>query len=781
LKHLIFSLVLSAGLAGAARAQNCNLRLSGHVHSTATHENLSGATVLLVERNRRLVTDPNGDFRFDSLCAGTYRLLITHTSFDTIWRKVELQRSQHTDVDLAPLTRELKTVTVAAARQQPPAALRRELSGRALEETRGLSLGEAAARLNGVTQLMTGTGISKPVVHGLHSNRLLTINNGVRQEGQQWGNEHAPEIDTFIAGNITVVKGGEELRYGSDAIGGAVVVEPRPLRNEPGSQAELHSVYFTNNRQYVVSGIFEQQLRRLPSFTWRVQGTFGRAANATTPDYRLNNTGFGEQNFSLTARWRREHFGSELYYSLFSKEVGIFTGAHIGNLADLRNAIAQGHPDPVHTGQQSYAIGRPRQEMEHHLLKSRTWFDAGKSRFNVLLALQTNNRREFDVVRNAAASGAQIDLSVSTFSQEVNWEHPRKGALSGTWGLTAIQQDNRYSGRYLIPNYRSFSYGVYVLEKWADGPWDLQGGLRFDRKDLHTRRLQTASQVLTEYGFDFSTVAATLNTGYKLLPAWRIYAGASLSTRAPHVNELLTNGIHHGTGTYEIGDISLRPERSLLLTLGQSFFSKDRKFQGEISVYRNRINNFIYQQPRPNDPVLTIRGAFPLLTYQATDALLQGMDMTLAYQPFDRFRVEGRYSMLRARNLRTGDWLILMPADRLQQELTYNLRDFRGLTATSISFQAQQVARQNRVPDERNGAQDYAPPPPAYALFHANAGTTFRVGRYPITFSVTARNLFNQSYREYLNAFRYYTDEPGRNIIFRLRIGFQKQPVQSNR
>ncbi|MBK7882797.1 MAG: TonB-dependent receptor plug domain-containing protein [Chitinophagaceae bacterium] len=185
--------------------------------------------------------------------------------------------------------------------------LKKELSGKALQETRGLSLSEALTKINGVTMLQTGSTISKPIIHGLHSNRILTINNGVRQEGQQWGNEHAPEIDPFIADKLTVIKGVDELKYGSDAIGGVVLVDPKPLRNKPGYAAEINTAYFTNNRQYVLSGVFEQQLKKISAFTYRVQGTFKKAANAATPGYRLNNTASEEKNFSITAGFKKEN------------------------------------------------------------------------------------------------------------------------------------------------------------------------------------------------------------------------------------------------------------------------------------------------------------------------------------------------------------------------------------------------------------------------------------------------------------------------------------------
>jgi iron complex outermembrane receptor protein len=765
--------VLTIFLSGWCFAQDCTLRLTGHIHSTATHENLPQATVQLVESNRNIVTDNNGDFRFDSLCAGDYTIRITHIGYDTTIRRVTLTKTLHLDIDLLPAQHVLKEVTITGTRASTNEGLRKELAGRELEETKGRSLAEALSKLNGVTLLQTGATIAKPVIHGLHSNRLLTINNGIRQEGQQWGNEHAPEIDPFIANRLTVVKGVDELRYGSDAIGGVILVEPRALRTTPGYNAELNAVYATNNSQYTTSAIFEQQLKRLPSFTYRVQATYKKGGNIATPHYRLNNTALEEKNFSFTAAWRKEHFHTELYYSLFNTQAGIFTGAHIGNLTDLRNAIAASRPDPVFTGQKSYQIDRPSQDVSHQLLKWKTGIDVGNSKFNLLLAGQYNQRKEYDVVRNAAAKGAQIDLTIYTFSEELNWEHPKWNNLQGTVGIVASQQDNSYSGRYLIPNYEAYTYGGYAIEKWTKGKWELQAGLRYDDKSIHTSRLQAASNTYTAYDFNFSTLASSFHAGYSPWQQWQIKASASLATRAPHVNELLTNGIHHGAGTYEVGDIHLRPEQSFHIALHNHYTSRSKLFSADLTLYNNRINDYIYQQPVPDEPVLTIRGAFPKIVYRATDALFQGMDLSTKLQFHPRMALASSYALLRARDRSRNDWLIGVPADRITNEVTYTLKDSKTFTNTYFSVEVEKVFRQTRVPDESTGIQDYKAPPDGYALLNADLSTSIKLKGWPLTIGVSGRNLLNTAYRNYLNSFRYYTDEMGRNISLRLKLNLQ--------
>lgn len=764
---LLFAVFFSFGF---VYAQPCAFRLTGHVHSTATHENLSNATVTLVEKNKVVVTDSKGDFRFDSLCAGTYTLQISHTSFQNEAKTVTLTRNFHVDADLQPAQSTLEEITITGVRSAPANGTKQELTRQQMEETKGQSLAEALTKLTGVSMLQTGSSISKPVIHGLHSNRILTINNGVRQEGQQWGNEHAPEIDPFIANKLSVIKGVDVLRYGSDAIGGVILVEPKALRTSPGSNAEINTVYAANNQQYVASAIFEQQLKALPSFTYRVQGTLKKGGNITTPGYRLNNTALEEKNFSVTGGWQREHFNTELYYSFFKTRVGIFKGAHIGNLTDLLAAIASDKPDPTFTGQQSYAIERPSQDVMHQLLKWKTGFDISGHKFNILLSTQYNQRKEFDLVRSASSNAPQINLSIITASEEINWERPKKNQHNGTIGLVAMQQDNSYTGRYLIPNFNAYAFGGYAIEKWTKGALDIQGGIRLDHKQIATSRLQGASQTFTAYHFDFTTVAASLHAGYKIVTQWKLTGSIARSTRAPHVNELLTNGIHHGSGTYEVGNIYLKPEKGWNLQLNNNYVSTNKVLLLNLTLYHNSIQNFIYRQPKPGEPVLTIRGAFPKIEYEATDAVLKGMDATATIQPLDNIHFTSQYAVLRARNKAKNTWLIGMPSDRLTNRITYSLQQGKRLSNTYFTAEVQHVGQQKRIPPDTDEKQDYKLPPAAYTLFNADASTTFTAGSSLFTLGISGRNLLNTSYREYLNAFRYFTDEMGRNISVRLTI-----------
>lgn len=766
LRQISIIVFLAFFLQAAGFGQSCRLILTGHIQDADTKEELAGATILLLELKKSFTTDNNGDFRYEGLCPGNYTVRVSHAGCVTVDKPLLLQKSQHLDFSMPHLRNNLSEVIIHGEKSVPNTGFREQLDKRVLDASRGYNIADALSHINGVNMLQTGSTVSKPVIHGLHSTRILTINNGVRQEGQQWGNEHAPEIDPYIADRVTVIKGVDELRYGSDAIGGVILIDPKPIRSLPGTAAELNTAWFTNNRQYVVSGVFEQQLRKIGALSYRVQGTLKRAANVQTPDYRLNNTGLSELNYSAGVDWKKEHYQLQAFYSQFETKIGIFTGAHIGNQSDLLTKINLPKPDDVFLGDNTYDLRRPRQEVLHRLFKLKATADHKGHKLGLTFAGQYNHRDEFDIVRNPANTKPQVSLAIITFSEELVYEHPVISNFRGTAGISLMQQDNSYSGRYLIPNYLSSSYGGYFIERWSKNKLDLEAGVRYDQKGISTKRLRYGGEE-TDHDFQFGTLATSFNAGYRFTPKLKANLSLSVSNRAPHVNELLIDGIHEGAGIFEQGDIGLKPEHAVNLSAGMAYH--DSRFSLELNLYSNRINNFIFQQPIADSPVATIVGAFPLWRYKQTDARLQGADLAATANLSKQLQLSSRLSILRARNLAIDDWLILMPADRWTNGVIYTLKDTKGISGAYLSAELVSVFKP-RVPSAANGIQDYKDPPGPYSLVNLDASASLSIFGMPTNIGVGVRNLLNKSYRDYMNSFRYYTDEMGRNISFRLKL-----------
>jgi iron complex outermembrane receptor protein len=768
----------------------CVLRISGLVKDADTRQLLEKATVTLVELKRTVTTDSLGKYNLLGLCPGDYTLRITHADCQTAEYHFHIREDVIKDFELTHEENVLKEVVVVGSSSVRSEGMSGELKGRELAATRGLTLGESLQRINGVTVLQTGNNIYKPVIQGLHSSRVLILNNGIRQEGQQWGSEHAPEIDPFVANRLTVIKGASSIRYGGDAIGGVILVEPRLLRYNHERTGEINFAAFSNNRQAVLSAQLEGAFDKKGTTALRLQATAKRGGNARTPDYWMKNSGVEEINASAAAGWRKQDRGIDFFYSIFNTRIGIFSGSHIGNLTDLENIIRlQEPPDYIKNATFSYAIDRPYQQVQHQLVKLRSYREYHNDhRISLTLSSQFNNRKEFDITRSES-SLPQLELDLFTNMADLVWEHYGHDRIKGSVGINAMHQMNSINYRYFVPNYRSLDLGAWAAAKYQLNQWQFELGLRYDNrhrysitdndKSPYDRLMGNALVPGEPYGSRFfSGLSGTALMAYRFSDYLRGSIIASTAWRSPQINELFSNGLHHGAARIERGDPDLRAERAFGV-MGSLIYSSS-KWEVEWGVYQKEIDGFIYLKPG-YPPLLTIRGAFPVFDYAQTLASLTGTDVSVGYDISAHWKIQMKGSLLRAFDKTAKTWLIQMPADRYETELSYVFTDGKLLKQPSLKIFLQHVTEQKRVPPtgnikvtDANGNEsmqsDYLPPPPAYTLVNleVSSGVISKKNKVDLVLGVT--NLFNVSYRDYMNAFRYFALDRGRNISVKLKF-----------
>jgi len=747
----------------SAWSQDCQLTLSGSVSDADEKTPLDKAVIRIRETGQVAFSDEEGHYHFYLLCRGTYTLVVSHVSCDSVFWKVRLTGNLVRNVVLPHRVNQLSEITVRGTRDQQPGVVKEELRKTDIDASRGQSLGEILQRATGVTVLQTGSTVFKPVIHGLHSQRVLILNNGVRQEGQQWGSEHAPEIDPFIAERFVILKGAGALRYGPDAIAGAILVEPQALPTDQHFHSTFHTGYFNNNRQYVASLMAAQNLPYAPAFSWRAHATYKRGGNARTPDYWLANTGLEEFNYSLAMGYRKPRFRADLYLSAFNTRLGIFLGSHIGNLTDLENAIRS--PRPIlNIDRYDDAIGRPSQQVAHWLARWKsTWYLARADRVVLLAAQQINRRQEFD--RALLSNRPELDLNIATTSADLSYEQDPQRKVTSIAGIGVIRQENVWSGsRFFIPNFLSWNPYAYALRRYTRQKGMAELGLRYDQKDITVYR--NRNNVVTREKRSFGNLSGTAGLNHSLAGGWRLTANMALAWRAPGINELYVNGLHHGSATFEVGDPDLKAEKALNTSL-QLRYAADSGWDADLTLYSNYIADFINLIPS-GTPTLTLRGAYPTFLFLQTDAWLHGADWHLGRRLTHRWSTMAKGSLLFARDLNARDWLQQMPANRVEAALTWSIPG-KFFKDTYLSPSLLYVARQSRMPSR---GIDFLAPPPAYALLHLESSTQFPLGSCAVQVQMSIRNLLNTSYRDYMNRFRYFNDETGRNIQLLLRFHF---------
>ncbi len=752
---------MSTYLTVNAQGQNCKLVLSGNVIDASNNAPLEKAVVEIKELGLKFVTDVKGQYHFFDLCAGNYTIVVNHISCDSVVLKTAVQRNQIKNFRLPHSFNQLETVSVRSKKDLMVNTIREELSAKAIEKTRGQSLGEILKQVNGVAVLQTGSTIFKPVIHGLHSQRILLVNNGVRLESQQWGTDHAPEIDPFIADKFTVLKGAGALRYGSDAIAGAVLIEPKPLLKQAGKNAEFNSTYFSNNRQYVFNGMYEASPLNLPEFSYRIQATYKKGGNARTPDYWLYNTGLEEFNYSATAGYRKNRFNTELFFSSFQTALGIFMGAHVGNLTDLQNAIQSKKPIQ-NIDQFSYEILRPRQSVQHTTVKSKSqYLLLNDHKINLILSYQSNVRQEYD--RALLSPRPELDLNITTTLVDLNYESASSKKRQYAFGTNAMLQENVWTGsRFFIPNFRVQNIALYATQSLNLNDWMLDGGLRYDFKSLTTFRNQ--NDALSSIERTFGNASGTLGATYKITPNLRWLINSAFAWRAPQVNELYVNGLHHGTASFEIGNPDLKSEKALNFST-QLKYQSDSSWQVDLTLYNNIINDFINMNPS-TPATLTLRGAYPTFKFIQTNALLRGLDLSVQKTINAHLSTSAKTALLWATDRKTNDWLIQMPANRVEGEFTYSFNS-DILKNAAVELRLLHMMQQTRIP---KNIPDYLPPPAAYNLLNLDFNADVMLGKQTINLGLAVLNVLNERYRDYMNRFRYFNDEPGRSINVRCKI-----------
>ena len=764
---LLLFLLLPLGVC-AQSPDSCRIRLNGRLLDEHDASALDLATLWLVEAGQGAATDSLGQFELAGLCPGWHTIQYSHIGCEPGETRFFLQKDTTVILQLEHHARWLQSVTVRAQRMASASVQNKtDLSGWELDQVKGASLAQSIASVSGVRMLQTGPGVAKPVIHGLHSNRIAIYNNGLRQEGQEWGVDHPPEIDPFSADRIRVIKGTAALQYGIGAMGGVVLTEPAPLPVAPGLKGDLMLIGQTNGRQGTLASKWQGGWKKLDGFGWRVQGSLHRSGDWTAPHYQLTNTGAAQGAGSVELGYQKGRVSTTAYYSFFQSNWGVLRSAHIGNVSDFLEAIQR--DTPIYVLPFSYTIDAPRQWTRHHLAKAEVEFRPEKTGiWNFVYGFQHNARQEFDLRRAGRTAKPALDMALSTQQGSLSW----RPFLAGTsWhtslGLSFEYQQNRNvpgtGVKPLIPWFNSTTAGIYGISHYIRSRWEAEAGIRFDTRQLLVKRFDSQDNLLTEK-LPFHGFSASAGAAFHPGKDWTARTQIGTTFRPPHVSELYSDGLHHAVASLEQGAPLLSSEKAVKWVAGLELHPNNR-LHIQLEGYFTYIRDFIYLEPGP-EPVLTIRGVFPVFQYTQTDATIVGVDADVHWEMIPRLSIDLSSSILRSRDLRQDTYLIYMPADRVEAALQYDLKTNKKVSDAHLSVKLARTGQQSRAPEDI----DLLPPPDAYTLVEASASCRLLIGKRAVSFFLNATNLLNTSYRDYLNRLRYYADEPGRNIELRIKL-----------
>ncbi|GAB3660642.1 TonB-dependent receptor [Hymenobacter agri] len=763
--------------------------LTGRVVDAATGEGLPGANIIFDDLKQGTAAGPDGSFSFGNLPRGRFTVQVRSLGYNTVTETVDTGSGQPLEIKLTAAATEIGQVVVTGVSQATQ--LRRSpvptavVDRTRLNQTSGSNLVDAIAHTPGVAQITTGAAISKPVVRGLGYNRVITLNNGARQEGQQWGDEHGIEIDEFSVDRAEIIKGPGSLLYGSDAMAGVInFVAPDPIA-EGRIKGTATANYQTNNHLQAYS--FENA-GNLNGFNWLARGTRKVAGDYQNRyDGRVYNSGFNEWDANGYVGLNKSWGYSHLTFSSFNQRLGLTEGARDPQTGRFLKDVPSGDSTasvPVTDGDlRGYGLAVPQQQINHLRIGTDNSFILGSNggRLGLQVSYQQNLRREYGNVLDPAETSLYFQLRTVDYS--LRYFLPERNGWNLTVGTSGLHQQNQNLGvEFLIPAYRTNEAGVFGVAKKTLGALDLSGGLRYDVRQIAADKLlldgserpsQDPAAEMKFPGFrsTFRNYSGSLGAAYNVSEKLTVKANISRGFRAPNIAELGSNGQHEGTIRYEIGNDNLAAETSLQVDAGVSYVTDHVRFG--VDAFTNSISNYIFTRR-----LLAAGGADSLrdgtlaYKYDQGQARLYGGEVSLDFHPhpLDWLHFENSFSMVRARQLNVApdeQYLPFIPGDRLQSELRANFRrQGKRITNSYARVQLERTFAQDRF----YSAFGTETATPGYTLINAGVGTDVAsaTGRTLFSLYLTANNLFDVGYQSHLSRLKYadYNVANGRTGVF---------------
>lgn len=758
------------GLVQISIGQNktCNISLQGNISDNHENLGLEFATVFVKEIQNGTVTDKDGNFEIKNLCPGKYHIIVSHIGCESKTLFIDIQQDTMLDISMEHHDELLDEVIIEGKNSQSRTGLQKSVvSKEMIKENTGKNLSDMLIAIPGVNTLRSGPNLSKPIINGLFGNRITILNNGIPQEGQQWGNDHAPEIDPNTGDKISVYKGSSAIKYGLSALGGLVVLEPEELQYDPHWHGDFTAGTQSNGRIFTLNTTL---FKSLFAGNTRWTASYTKGGDRQSPKYYLTNTASTESAASLliTNKSHIRH-NRKLYFSFYHNESGILRGSHAENLTDLIDAFEREIPQYTNDNF-SYQINAPKQVVNHYLAKYFHKISLTEHKTITFEgAFQANSRQEFDIRRGDRTRIPSLNLTL--FSQYYDLQYnflPENQALLYSIGLQ-YKNNNNYNNpgtgiSPLIPNYLNHQIAVYFIHKntWFSLP--VEFGLRNEIRSYHIYKATSQGGNSQHQFYNFAA-----NTGIKkeITKTLTTSLDISYTARPPEINELYSNGLHQGVSGIEEGNNTLNAEQSLKI-VNEWNGHLHPKHHLNLSIYYNRFNDFIYLLPT-GELRLTIRGAFPVFKYVGADIAMTGFSLKSTHEINSSLQWKNSLHYIYAQNLNTDQGLIRIPPFNISSGFSFLSGKTKLYNELKCSLDISYTAKQTHV----NVEEDFLPPPSDYFLMNASVKFKWKTkNHHDLYFIIKGENLLNVSYRDYLNRMRYFANDLGRNVYFTITYKF---------
>lgn len=776
------------------------VKISGNIIDGSSRKCIPGATLYLPELKTGCLADTSGHYAMSLPRQGACLFEISAVGYQKIVRKINIYTDTLLDFELSRASKELQEIIITGVSRsmeirQSPVIVKTVDKNNFLEGAYSNVI-DALKNVPGLSQITTGAAISKPVIRGLGYNRVITLNNGIRQEGQQWGDEHGIEIDENDVDRVEIVKGPGSLIYGSDGISGVIHFLP-PKPPLPGTiKTQLISNYQSNNNLLGYS-LFNAGNKK--GYQWSLRLSQKQAGNyENAADGRVYNSGFKEMNGSLSLGVNKKWGHSQLSISSYNNSGNLPEGERdsLGRFTYTDNLGQVSLPSDL--DYRGYKKGFPYQGIHHHKVSLNNFFIFKSGSLITDLGFQNNTRKEWgdpihpDVI--------DLHFILNSFNYGIRYNTAARDGWETTIGLNGMSQSNENKGKeFIIPAYQLVDAGAFLFTHKSFSSLTAAGGIRLDYRHVSSRELfldslgdpvsateEGASMKFNRINKLFHGLSGSIGLSYRWNSHSTLKLNLSQGFRAPNMAELASNGRHEGTFRYEIGSPALKPEISRQADLGILINSDHVTL--EFTPFINFINNFIYVRKLTaaggGDSIPDRDEPAPAFEFTSGRARLWGGEIyfDMHPHPVDWLHIENSFSFVRGILPGKSDSmknLPFIPAPHYQAEIKATWKsNGKRLPAGYVKLGFDHFFAQ----DNFFSAFNTETATPSYSLLSAGVGinTKTKKGKDLAGFYLSAENLADVIYQSHLSRLKYAPENPltgrvgifnaGRNISIRMTV-----------
>jgi iron complex outermembrane receptor protein len=779
-----------------------SVTLTGSVTDKSTGEPIPGAIIYIADLKTGTVTDSTGIYRLEDLPSSVVLVQVSFPSYKIISEKIDLSKITVKDFVMEESVTEINEVEVtgmseAGEKDRTPAPVS-IVTHATLLQGASVNIIDALSKQPGISQISTGPGISKPEIRGLGFNRVVIVNDGIRQEGQQWGDEHGIEIDEFSVGRVEILKGPASLSYGSDAMAG--VINILSAHTLPLSAMKLNFLmnYQTNNGLISLSQNFAGNKK---GFIWDLRYSEKEAhAYSNRYDGYVYNSGFKEKSFNGIIGLNKSWGYSHLHFASYNIMPGIIEGDRDSLSGKFVKKVrltdtTEGAEVVPESELRSYEIlnSVPYQDIHHFKIAWNNSFILGKASLKAIIGFQQNQRKEFSDVLSPDVYG--LYLSLNTLNYDIRYELPEKKNLSILFGVNGMQQNSKNKGtEFLVPDYSLFDIGGFFIAKKSYKKLEVSGGVRYDTRHETAMALYldssgkvtnaTAKGALQKFSnikAAFSNVSGSLGASYHFNEKYYSKINLSRGYRAPNIAELGSNGVHEGTMRFETGNASLKPETSMQLDLAVGVHKAH--ISAELDLFSNHINDFIYLEKLAGSMGDSLTDGIPTYHFTSGNARLTGGEFSIDFHPhpIDWLHFENSFSWVNAVQSGVPDsmkYLPYIPAAKMINALQASAKKLNSFMLNAYAkLELENYFKQDHF-YAANGTETSTP---AYYLLNVGLGSDIKIQPGLVcSLYISINNITDNAYQSHLSRLKYAPENyatgrtgvynMGRNISFKLLV-----------